>query len=253
MSVINLSLCAYSTDENASLMEAVKQANAAGIFVVGAAGNKGRDVRYYTPGNIREAIIVGSCDRDGQRLDSSNYGDTVDYNVCSSSTSEAAAIMSAYLASHLRDDGSVLMDTNRNGLVFSTDYQKPEEEEPTESSPAEPNLSESTPAESEPTGTDPAESTPTDSDHTEGTSTGSGPAEGDPEGDTPSDSDPANNDADPTETDPEILEGPGYPYGTIMGDKDDGDESAWASGEVKDEEDQHQQQHRLDSILHGES
>ena len=98
--VINLSVCAYSTAENAAIRSAVEKAVEQGITVVGAAGNHGRNVKYYVPGNIGEAVIVGACDENGVRRGSSNYGATVDGYLVADSTSEAAAIASARI---LRD------------------------------------------------------------------------------------------------------------------------------------------------------
>lgn len=120
--VINLSLYAYSKAENASLQDIVNEAASKGIVVVGAAGNKGRNVKYFTPGNIASAIIVGAADAKGQRLASSNYGDTVDCNVTADSTSYAAALMSGYIAKHMAADGTIDYQVNRNGLIWSTDY-----------------------------------------------------------------------------------------------------------------------------------
>ncbi len=216
VSVINLSLSAYSTEENAALTEAVRQAADAGIYVVGAAGNKGRDVRYYTPGNIAGAVIVGSCGADGQRLENSNYGDTVDYNVRSASTSEAAAIMSAYIASHMESDGSVKLSVNKNGIIYSTDYEKPTEEEQDAGSGESMTDHDGTEMESDEA---PGDTAPSSGEMDESN----------PEGETEDNFD------DPEETDPEILEGPGYPYGTVFGDKDDGEEASFSSGEVQDE------------------
>ena len=128
--VIDLSLSAYSTAENAALVDAVDRAVASGILVIGAAGNNGKNVRYYTPGNIPSAIIAGACDENGVRLASSNFGDTVDYNVVASSTSEAAARLAGYITAHLDDSQSVNLAVNENGLIFSTDYEPAETEAP---------------------------------------------------------------------------------------------------------------------------
>ena len=42
------------------------------------------------PGSVDEAYIIGAAKEDGTRLDMSNFGETVDYNVVADSTSEAA-------------------------------------------------------------------------------------------------------------------------------------------------------------------
>ena len=113
VSVINLSISAYSTADNDVIRTAIEEAVAQGIVVVGAAGNDGKNVRYFIPGNIDLAVIVGASDGNGQRIAGSNYGSTVDYNVEAESTSEAAAKMSAVIA---RNDGT------NTSKIFTTDY-----------------------------------------------------------------------------------------------------------------------------------
>lgn len=96
--IINLSLSAVATAKNSLLGKEVEKAHDQGITVVGAAGNDNNDASYYVPGNIEQALIVGSANEDGTRRDGSNYGDTVDYNIVSDSTSEAAARMSGIIS-----------------------------------------------------------------------------------------------------------------------------------------------------------
>ena len=117
--VINLSLYGYNTKNNAAIVAAIKDATDAGITVVGAAGNGGNDVKDYLPGNIEDIIVVGACDEDGKRIATSNYGDTVDYNVVASSTSEAAAKMSSFVA---MNDVSGIDDVLNQGMIYATDY-----------------------------------------------------------------------------------------------------------------------------------
>ena len=69
------------------------------------------------PGSVNEAIVVGACNESGERLSSSNYGYTVDYNVVADSTSQAAAKYSGYISSH------DYIDLN-SGLIFSPDYSE---------------------------------------------------------------------------------------------------------------------------------
>ena len=76
------------------------------------------DVRFFVPGNIESAYIIGAADEDGARITSSNYGSTVDFNVHADSTSEAAAKFSGYYTVN----GAVADEK----LVFPTDYSKPE-------------------------------------------------------------------------------------------------------------------------------
>ena len=118
VSVINLSISAYSTAESEVIRTVIEEAVAQGIVVVGAAGNDGKNVRYFIPGNIDSAVIVGACDGNGQKIAGSNYGSTVDYNVEADSTSEAAAKMSAIIA---KNDGT------NSAKIFTTDYSEEEE------------------------------------------------------------------------------------------------------------------------------
>ena len=118
VSVINLSMSAVGTAENAALTSIIDAAVEAGIAVVGAAGNKGMDVRFFVPGNIESAYIIGVADENGARITSSNYGSTVDFNVVADSTSEAAAKFSGYYTLN----GAVADEK----LVFPTDYVKEE-------------------------------------------------------------------------------------------------------------------------------
>lgn len=96
--IINLSLSAYSTIDNITVQEAIDRAVAQGIVVVGAAGNNNSNVKYFVPGSIDSAIIVGSSTKDSVKTDFSNWGDTVDYYIVSDSTSEASARMSGIIA-----------------------------------------------------------------------------------------------------------------------------------------------------------
>lgn len=88
--IINLSISAMATRDSAIVEDAIKDAVNKGITVVGAAGNAGRDARFYVPGKIDEAVIVGACDENGEKIKISNFGQSVDFNVTASSTSEAA-------------------------------------------------------------------------------------------------------------------------------------------------------------------
>ncbi len=130
--IINLSLSAYASEENAALTDAVRRATEAGIIVVGAAGNNGFNAKYYIPGSIEEAIIVGAADETGVKIDASNFGETVDYNVVAKTTSEAAAKLTGFISANGTDaiDGAL-----NAGLIFATDYvaeEETEEDETTE-------------------------------------------------------------------------------------------------------------------------
>ena len=104
--VINLSVSAYSTVENEVVKTAIEEAVSKGIIVIGAAGNDGKNVKYYIPGNIDKAVIAGACDATGKKIDSSNYGATVDYNIVAQSTSEASARLSGIYVRDGKAEGS---------------------------------------------------------------------------------------------------------------------------------------------------
>lgn len=123
--VINLSASAYASAGNLILRDAVRDAANAGIIFVGSAGNNGKNVQYYVPGNIDEALIIGAADENGVKLASSNFGETVDYNVVSSSTSEAAARMSGWLSAH---DMSGIEEILNQGFVYEADYAPTEKD-----------------------------------------------------------------------------------------------------------------------------
>lgn len=126
VSVINLSLSGLASDGNSIVSSAIEEAVSKGIKVVGAAGNNDRDAKYYIPGSCGSAIIVGSCDKNGKKNKSSNYGNTIDYYVNAPSTSYAAAIMSAYLSKNMKDDGTYTISTNK-GTFFIPDFHLSDE------------------------------------------------------------------------------------------------------------------------------
>ncbi|MBQ1397084.1 MAG: S8 family serine peptidase, partial [Clostridia bacterium] len=130
-SIINLSITAARKLENAAVITAIEEAQANGIQVVGAAGNKAKKADYYVPGCVTGAYIIGACDEHGQKIPSSNYGDTVDFNVVAESTSEAAAKFSGYLSMGKNEANEI--------LVFPTsyEYKEPEPEKPEDPEPGE--------------------------------------------------------------------------------------------------------------------
>lgn len=125
--IINMSFVGIANEDNSSIKDLIETAINQGITVVGAAGNNGTDASYFIPGCVEGAYIIGAANSDGTRLESSNYGKTVDYNVVAGSTSEASALFTGYLSKHKAID-----DVNSNNLIYSTDY-KGKVEEPTES------------------------------------------------------------------------------------------------------------------------
>lgn len=118
--IINLSLSSKKNLANSVLEAEINKAVENGISVVAAAGNDGQDVKDYMPGSVESALVIGAADENGERLIGSNYGDTVDYNVVASTTSEAAAKFSGFLTT-----GENLGECiNTNGLIYQTSYIK---------------------------------------------------------------------------------------------------------------------------------
>lgn len=137
--IINMSFVGIANEDNSSIKDLIETAINQGITVVGAAGNNGTDASYFIPGCVEGAYIIGAANSDGTRLETSNYGKTVDYNVVAGSTSEASALFAGYLSKHKAID-----DVNSNNLIYSTDYKvksddKPKEDKPKEDKPEEPN------------------------------------------------------------------------------------------------------------------
>ena len=124
--IINMSFVGIANEDNSSIKDLIETAINQGITVVGAAGNNGTDASYFIPGCVEGAYIIGAANSNGTRLESSNYGKTVDYNVVADSSSEASALFTGYLSKHKAID-----DVNSNNLIYSTDY-KGKVEEPTE-------------------------------------------------------------------------------------------------------------------------
>lgn len=121
VSVINLSLYARTTLSTSVLKSEIEKAVDAGIIVVGAAGNDGADVKDYVPGSVEPAYIIGACNENGYRQVLSNYGDTVDYNVTASSTSEASALFAGFVSANGIDAVKGVLN---QGLIYATDYKK---------------------------------------------------------------------------------------------------------------------------------
>lgn len=117
VSIINLSLYAKTNLLNSVLESEIQKAVSLGITVVGAAGNDGADAAGYMPGSVAEAWIIGACDLDGSRIDSSNYGTTVDYYVAAGTTSEAAALFTGYVSAN----GTDMIDVN-GGIIYEADH-----------------------------------------------------------------------------------------------------------------------------------
>ena len=111
--IINLSIASINSSDSRIVVDAINEAIANGITVVGAAGNYGSDASYFIPGCVGGVITCTATDENGVRLSNSNYGSAVDYYVVSNSSSEAAATVSALIA--------------RDGLDFESDLVRTEE------------------------------------------------------------------------------------------------------------------------------
>lgn len=125
--IINMSFVGIANEDNSSIKDLIETAINQGITVVGAAGNSNTDASYYIPGCIEKAYIIGAANSDGTRLESSNYGETVDYNVVANSTSEASALFTGYLSKHKAID-----DVDSNNLIYSTEYTVKPDDKPEE-------------------------------------------------------------------------------------------------------------------------
>lgn len=118
--MINLSLYARTTLSTSVLKSEIQKAVDAGITVIGAAGNDGVDVVDYVPGSVESAYIIGAAKEDGSRLETSNFGTTVDYNVVAESTSEATALFTGYVSKNGLDSVASVLN---QGMIYGIDYQ----------------------------------------------------------------------------------------------------------------------------------
>lgn len=123
--MINLSLYARTTLSTSVLKSEIQKAVDAGITVIGAAGNDGVDVVDYVPGSVEPAYIIGAAKEDGSRLETSNFGETVDYNVVAESTSEATALFTGYVSKNGLEKVSEVLN---QGMIFETGFGGSEED-----------------------------------------------------------------------------------------------------------------------------
>lgn len=123
--MINLSLYARTTLSTSVLKSEIQKAVDAGITVIGAAGNDGVDVVDYVPGSVEPAYIIGAAKEDGSRLETSNFGATVDYNVVAESTSEATALFTGYVSKNGLDSVASVLN---QGMIFETGFGGSEED-----------------------------------------------------------------------------------------------------------------------------
>lgn len=123
--IINLSLYARTTLSTSVLKSEIQKAVDAGITIIGAAGNDGVDVMDYVPGSVESAYIIGAATEDGSRLETSNFGETVDYNVVGDSTSEATAKFTGYVSKNGLEKVSEVLN---QGMIFETGFGGSEED-----------------------------------------------------------------------------------------------------------------------------
>lgn len=112
VSIINMSFSGKANDDTSLIEAKVKEAIKAGITVVASAGNNGSIAYDYIPANIEGVITVGACDSKGRILNTSNYGNIVDWYINADATSQAASTVTGIISK----DGKVKEDKK---TVFS--------------------------------------------------------------------------------------------------------------------------------------
>ena len=101
--IINLSFITTCGIQSVILQEYLAELLDMGIYIVVSAGNENNNVKYYSPTNMKDCIVVGSADCNGEKQGFSNYGETVDFYVESDSTSDAAAMTTALIVKALSE------------------------------------------------------------------------------------------------------------------------------------------------------
>lgn len=113
VSIINMSFSGRSTEDKSLVESKVKEAIKAGITVVASAGNNGSIAYDYIPANIEGVITAGACDSKGTILNTSNYGNIVDWYINADATSQAASTVTGILSK----DGKIKADEK---IIFSS-------------------------------------------------------------------------------------------------------------------------------------
>lgn len=98
VSIINMSFSGTSTEDKSLVESKVKKAIKEGITVVASAGNNSSIAYDYIPANIQGVITVGACDSKGKILNTSNYGNIVDWYINADATSQAASTVTGILS-----------------------------------------------------------------------------------------------------------------------------------------------------------
>ena len=128
VSIINLSMASVVNADSDILSKAIAEAQASGIRVVAAAGNSSAPASYFIPAGLSGVITVGACDKDGERIASSNYGGSVDFYVTADSTSVASAKLAGYLLSDGYDKVTERKDVFTREYVEDEDHSAKETE-----------------------------------------------------------------------------------------------------------------------------
>ena len=102
VSIINMSFVANDIEKNEIIKDAINEAIANNIIVIGAAGNYSGNAKNYIPGCIDDVITVGAVNEDGTLYETSNYN--ADLYVIATSTSEATARYSGIYTSGNESD-----------------------------------------------------------------------------------------------------------------------------------------------------
>lgn len=107
-------------DEYAALRSLIEE-TASKTILIASAGNNNSDASKYLPAGGKGVKTIGAVTGSYYKTSTSNYGDTVDYYVVASSTSEAAAsFVGKYIA---KDDSGVVISYigSENGLEYIGD------------------------------------------------------------------------------------------------------------------------------------
>lgn len=123
VSVINLSLVGSNVEKNAIVKDAINEAIANGITVIGAAGNYNISAKKFIPGCIDDVIVIGAANEDGTKYATSNTN--ADYYVVAESTSEATAIYTGLYTASKLDDNRIFNDIDKNESI---DINNPDNE-----------------------------------------------------------------------------------------------------------------------------
>lgn len=116
--IINLSMSAVKNADNSVIARKIEELSDKGVVVVAAAGNAGKDAKWYIPGGVDKAFVVGSATADGQKQETSNYGASIDAYIASNSTSEAAARTSGMIELSLETGSNIFSDPTYIGKLF---------------------------------------------------------------------------------------------------------------------------------------